>query len=69
MSERIPGERELAHAHNLWLNWFLEAGVLGLLAILLLTGMALWIALRGARAGSATAGGGLAALVGFFLLS
>ncbi len=69
VSERIPGEREFAHAHNLWLNWFLEAGVLGLLAILLLTGMALWIALRGARAGSATAGGGLAALVGFFLLS
>jgi O-antigen ligase len=69
VTARVPGPQEFAHAHNFWLNWFLETGVLGLLAALLLTGLSLLAAARLAARGSAVGTAGLVALVGFFLLS
>ena len=70
----MPGRVAFAHAHNFWLNDFLEMGLLGLLAAVLLTVLALLTAARLAASGSATGGAatgsaGLVALVGFFLLS
>lgn len=36
----IAGDELFAHARNLWLNWAVEAGVAGLLAVLALTAVA-----------------------------
>ncbi len=69
VTARVPAPQEFAHAHDFWLNWFLETGVLGLLAALLLTGLSLLTAARLAARGSAVGTAGLVALVGFFLLS
>lgn len=69
ISAAVPGPREFAHAHNLWLHWFLETGLLGLLGALLLTGLALLTAARLAARASAVGSAALAALTGFFVLS
>ena len=74
VSARVPGRVAFAHAHNFWLNDFLEMGLLGLLAAVLLTVLALLTAAQlagsgAARGGAATGSAGLVALVGFFLLS
>jgi len=58
-----------SHTHNLWLNWLLETGVLGFAAIVLITLGGLVAAGRGALAGSPSGVAGLAALVGFCLMS
>lgn len=69
ISAGVPGRQEFAHAHDFWLNWFLETGLLGLLAALLLTSLALLTAAQLAAAGSAVGSAGLVALVTFFSLS
>ncbi|MFE0255030.1 O-antigen ligase family protein [Streptomyces sp. NPDC059010] len=69
ISAAAPGDRVFVHAHNLWLNWLVEAGPLGLLAITAIAVIAWSSAARAARAKSATGTVGLAALTGFFLTS
>lgn len=70
----IPGDEAFQHAHDLWLNWAVEAGVSGLLAVLAITAGAAVIAVRGARPGSDQGGSTWAAaagagLVGFAVMS
>ncbi|MCI3273980.1 O-antigen ligase family protein [Streptomyces cylindrosporus] len=64
-----PGDRVFVHAHNLWLNWLVETGPLGLLAIGAVTVIAWTSAARAARAKSVVGTVGLASLTGFFLMS
>ncbi|MGI5460725.1 O-antigen ligase family protein [Streptomyces sp. CA-249302] len=64
-----PGDRVFVHAHNLWLNWLVETGPSGLLAIAAVTVVAWTSAARAARAKSVVGTVGLAALTGFFLMS
>jgi O-antigen ligase len=60
---------QFAHAHNMWLNWLVETGVLGLLAITAITVIAVVSAARLASQGSATGAAELAGLTGFLLMS
>lgn len=53
------------HAHNLFLNWWAEAGPLALVAWLWILGALLWRSLRAAMRGDPLARGILVALVGF----
>ncbi|WP_405584170.1 O-antigen ligase family protein [Streptomyces sp. NBC_01092] len=69
ISAAAPGDRTFVHAHNLWLNWLVEAGPLGLLAITAVAVIAVSSAARAARAKSVIGTVGLAALTGFFLMS
>lgn len=59
---------EFFHAHNLWLNWYAETGVPGLLAVVAITVIGLFVAARAAVDGSPLAAAGLVGLVGFFLM-
>jgi O-antigen ligase len=68
ISAAVPGERVFVHAHNLWLNWLVEAGVLGLLAMVTVTVVAWFSASRASRERAVTGPAGLAALTGFFLM-
>lgn len=57
------------HAHNLWLTWWVEAGVLALVAMIWIT---IWLLARSARdavLGSPWAAAGLAACGGLFAIS
>ncbi|HYO35046.1 MAG TPA: O-antigen ligase family protein [Geodermatophilus sp.] len=63
------GGDRFEHAHDLWLNWLVEAGVVGFLAVTLLTLGALVTAVAGARRGDAGARAGLVALVGLLGMS
>ena len=67
ISAAAPGNRVFVHAHNLWLNWLVEAGPLGLLAITAVSVVAWASAARAARAKSVLGTFGLASLTGFFL--
>ncbi|MFE6172811.1 O-antigen ligase family protein [Streptomyces sp. NPDC056464] len=69
ISATAPGDRTFVHAHNLWLNWLVEAGPLGFLAITATAVIAVSCAARAARAKSVIGTVGLAALTGFFLMS
>jgi len=68
ISAAAPGDRVFVHAHNLWLNWLVETGAAGLLAMAAITVTALACAVRAAREKSAVGIAGLAALAGFFLM-
>lgn len=64
---RFNGEHGFAHAHNLWLNWLMETGPVGLLvwiAIPLLTG---YVVLRAALQRRADAPLIAASLIGFWI--
>jgi hypothetical protein len=63
ISERMPGGEPVQHAHNLWLNWAVEAGYPGLLAIVALT-VAVVVTLRRVRCGSGFATASTAGLLG-----
>ncbi|SNS49405.1 O-antigen ligase [Geodermatophilus pulveris] len=63
------GALEYAHTHDLWLNWLVETGVLGLLAVGLLTAGSLVTAAAAARRGDPVASAALVALVGVFAMS
>ena len=65
----IPGPEAFRHAHDLWLNWAVEAGVPGLLGALAVTVVAAVVAVRAARRGSAVAVGCGAGLAGFAAIS
>ncbi len=67
--ESVGGSLEFQHAHNTWLNWLVEAGWLGLLAVLattVLLGLRTW---RSSRAGSRLAAASGAGLFAFGLMS
>lgn len=68
VSAATPGDRVFMHAHNLWLNWLVETGVAGLLAMVVITLTALVCAARAAREKSVVGTTGFAALAGFFLM-
>jgi O-antigen ligase len=63
ISERMPGGEPVQHAHNLWLNWAVEAGHPGLLAIVALT-VAVVVTLRRVRCRSGFAAASTAGLLG-----
>jgi O-antigen ligase len=69
ISALVPGGRQFQHAHDLWLNWLAEGGVLGLVAMVLITVVSLGAAARVARGHSSLGAAGLAALAGFYLVS
>ncbi|WP_328440112.1 O-antigen ligase family protein [Streptomyces sp. NBC_00457] len=68
ISATAPGDRVFVHAHNMWLNWLVETGALGLLAMLAVAVVAWLHAARIARAKSVLGTVGLASLTGFFLI-
>jgi putative inorganic carbon (hco3(-)) transporter len=57
------------HAHNLWLTWLTEAGLLALIAWIWIAGWLLWRGYRTAARGGPLAAACLAGVVGFFVLS
>jgi putative inorganic carbon (hco3(-)) transporter len=57
------------HAHNLWLTWLTEAGLLALVAWIWIAGWLLWRGYRTAARGGPLAAACLAAVAGFFVLS
>ncbi len=62
-------DETFAHAHNLWLNWLVEAGPVAFLAIAFLT---IWLvveAARGTLRGDAFMAAALAGMVGFLVVS
>lgn len=65
----IAGGEEFQHAHNLWLNFALETGVPGLVAVLAITVLVTVATIRGARAGSPVAVAAGAGLAGFAVMS
>ncbi len=65
----VPGDEAFTHAHNLWLNWAVEAGVPGLLAVLALTALTALVVLRAAARGSDLAVAAGAGLAGFAVMS
>jgi len=65
----IPGPEAFQHAHDLWLNWAVEAGVPGLVAVLAVTVVAGVVAVLAARRGSRAAVACGAGLAGFAVMS
>lgn len=65
----IPGPEAFQHAHDLWLNWAVEAGLPGLAAVLGLTVGAAVIAVIAARRGSGAAVACESGLAGFAVMS
>lgn len=65
----IDGDEAFAHAHNLWLNWAVEAGVAGVVAALVLTATAAVVTVRATARGSAAAAAAGAGLAGFAVMS
>lgn len=64
LDDAIPGDKAFQHAHNLWLNWGVEAGPIALLAVVAISAFVGMRLVAAARAGSAAAvalGAGLAA--------
>lgn len=60
---------QFAHVHNLWLNWLVETGVPGLLAITAITVIGIVSAARRASQGSVISTAELAGLTGFLLMN
>lgn len=69
IDRQVAGDEAFAHAHDLWLNWAVEAGWPGLAAALLLTGLAVAVTVRAAGRGSVVAAAASAGLAGFAVLS
>lgn len=65
LQQAIPGTEQFRHAHNMWLDTLLEAGPVGLLAMIVLTVVAAVSVVRAARQGSAAGVALGAALAGF----
>ncbi|MGW6727408.1 O-antigen ligase family protein [Nocardia sp. NPDC055029] len=69
LDEAVDSPEEFQHAHNLWLNYAVEAGAGGLLAMLAVTVIGTWIAVTASAAGSMTAPASAAGLCGFLAVS
>ncbi|MBO0842107.1 MAG: O-antigen ligase family protein [Nocardioides sp.] len=68
ISANVPGPTAFAHAHNLWLNWYLEAGLVGLTAVVFIT---VYVALRlraAVRTGDRTSLAVASGLAGFTMV-
>jgi O-Antigen ligase len=65
----VPGDEAFQHAHNLWLNWAVEAGLPGLAAALAVTVAGAVLAVRRGRAGTLLGAGAAAGLAGFAVMS
>lgn len=65
----VPGGEAFTHAHNLWLNYAVEAGLPGLVAALALTALAGLVVVRAAARGSDVAVALGAGLAGFAVMS
>ena len=68
LRERGAGS-SVAHAHNLWLTWWADAGTGALFAWIWIAIALLWRSLRGALAGVAVARAALVGLLAFFAFS
>nr|WP_239071309.1 O-antigen ligase family protein [Amycolatopsis sp. SID8362] len=69
VNAHIDGTEEFVHVHNLWLNWLVEAGVIGFAAIAAITFGALVSAVGLAREQDAIGYPTFAALLGFLMMS
>lgn len=69
LSVRTAGGHAVAHAHNLWLNWLVETGAAGMVAISAVTTIGVASAAELARRNSTVGGAGLAGLIGFLLMN
>ena len=69
MNATGDGTDTYRHAHNLWLTWWVETGVVGLLAMLWITAWLIARSLLDALGGSAWGTATLAATLGFFAFS
>ncbi len=69
MNATGDGTDTYRHAHNLWLTWWVETGVVGLLAVLWITAWLIARSLLDALGGSAWGTAALAATIGFFSFS
>lgn len=69
LSAAVPGPEVYQHAHNLWLNYGIEDGVIGLCAVAAISVIGLWAAVSATRAGSVTAAATATALSGFVFMS
>ncbi|WP_040162428.1 O-antigen ligase family protein [Nigerium massiliense] len=69
ITAQVVDGRDYQHAHNLWLNWFVEAGWLGGLAVVALTVVLLLKLIDAGRRGSLYSGALGAGMTGFLILS
>ncbi|TCJ99941.1 O-antigen ligase family protein [Nocardia alba] len=69
LNQMIDSPEEFHHTHNLWLNYAVESGIGGLLAVVALTVIGAWIAVTGSAAGSLTAPAAAAGMCGFLAIS
>lgn len=69
VNARIEGSVEFFHLHNLWLNWLVEAGVLGFLAVTAVTLGSTVTAIGLARRGHPMGFAAAAALIGYFTMN
>lgn len=69
ISAGVSDGENIQHAHDLWLNWAVEAGLPGLAAIVGVTGAAVVVCVRAARHGSGAALMITAGLAGFATVS
>lgn len=69
IADLVPGDEDLQHAHNMWLNVAVESGWLGLAAMLAVTVLAGVGAVRAARRGSRAAVALGAGFAGFAVLA
>ncbi|MET9215992.1 MULTISPECIES: O-antigen ligase family protein [unclassified Nocardia] len=69
LTAAVDSTEQFQHAHNLWLNFAVEAGVGGLLAMLAITVVGTWTAVTASAAGSMTAPATAAGLCGFLVIS
>lgn len=69
LTQAIPNSLQFQHAHNTWLNWLVEAGWLGFLAVMAITVLVCWRVWRSTAEGSRIAAALGAGLLGFGLMS
>ncbi|WOP17529.1 O-antigen ligase family protein [Raineyella sp. LH-20] len=69
LTEAVPDSLQFQHAHDTWLNWLVEAGWLGFLAVMAITALVCWRVWRSTVEGSRIAAALGAGLLGFGLMS
>lgn len=69
LQAELPGQEPFAHAHNLWLNWLLELGPVGLTMWLIIPLLAMWRTVRACIDGDTYAPFIATALVGILVAS
>ncbi|WP_054812689.1 O-antigen ligase family protein [Nocardia arizonensis] len=69
LNEETSGTETYQHAHNLWLNYAIEAGVLGMCAVVAITVIGIWTAVEASRRGTPTAPAVAAGLSAFVIMN